>query len=108
MGLLLGFSTLGLLQIGEEERALESVRGLLRKDPNFLDMRAAETAILWAMGRQADAEEAWDRLQQSDEAGLYPKQFAIIRVQVRPSVRPIARPTTNLSPSISLSHSLSH
>ena len=74
---------LGLLQVGRDGQALEEVRSLLRKDPNFLDMRAAETAVLWALGDEEGAESAWTTLQSSDEAGLYPRQFAIARVQGR-------------------------
>ena len=66
-----------------ESQALEECRSLLRKDPNFLDMRAAETAILWAKGDREGAESAWTALQTMDEAGLYPRQFAIARVQGR-------------------------
>ena len=75
---------LGLLQVGRDADALEEIRGLLRRDPNFLDMRAAETAALWAQGEAEAAEAAWNVLQNADtDTGLYSKQFAIARVQGR-------------------------
>lgn len=50
---------LGLMQTSRDQEALEEVRSLLRKDPNFLDMRAAEAAILWALRDESGAETAW-------------------------------------------------
>lgn len=35
------------------------MRGLLRRYPDFADVRAALAAALWAEGLQADAEENW-------------------------------------------------
>lgn len=74
---------LGLMQVGRDEEALDEFRRLLRRDANFLDMRAAETAALWAQGDRSGAEAAWTQLQTADEGGLYPKQLAIARVQGR-------------------------
>mmetsp|Transcript_14677 Transcript_14677/g.41874 ORF Transcript_14677/g.41874 Transcript_14677/m.41874 type:complete len:305 (-) Transcript_14677:9-923(-) len=74
---------LGLMQTSRDQEALEEVRSLLRKDPNFLDMRAAEAAILWALRDESGAETAWSALQTADEGGLYAKQLAIARVQSR-------------------------
>jgi hypothetical protein len=36
--------------------ALRTARTILRKDPEFWDMRAAAAAFLWADGRGGDAE----------------------------------------------------
>ena len=75
---------LSLLQLERDGAALEEVRSLLRRDPNFLDMRAAETAALWALGDRSASEAAWNELQNLDsEAQLYSKRFAIARVQGR-------------------------
>ena len=71
---------LGLLQVGRDADALEEIRGLLRRDPNFLDMRAAETAALWAQGEAEAAEAAWNALQNADtdtgEVSLEANPFA--------------------------------
>jgi tetratricopeptide (TPR) repeat protein len=75
--------SLGLFQVEKTAEALEECRNLLRKDPNFLDMKAAETAFMWASGDREGAESAWTELQTKDEAGLYPRQFAIKRVEGR-------------------------
>ncbi|QDZ20377.1 hypothetical protein A3770_04p28950 [Chloropicon primus] len=82
---------LGLLQCSSDEESLAEIRGLLRKDPSFLDMKAAEVAALWATGNKGAAEEAWNSLQNSDkDSGLYSKRFAIARVQGRWPPRPTA------------------
>ena len=38
---------------------------MLRKDNNFLDMRCALVAFLWASGQTSAAETEWDSLQSS-------------------------------------------
>ena len=66
--------------MGRDADALEEIRGLLRRDPNFLDMRAAETAALWAQGEAEAAEAAWNALQNADtdtgEVSLEANPFA--------------------------------
>ena len=39
------------------------MRSLLRKYPEFTDMRAALVAALWNGGREGDAESEWERVQ---------------------------------------------
>jgi hypothetical protein len=48
-----------------DAEALKVARSVLRKDPEFLDMRCATTAFLWAMGETAAAEGEWNQLQQA-------------------------------------------
>ncbi len=38
------------------------LRSLLRKYPNFPDMRAALAAALWGVGEEAKAESEWQRV----------------------------------------------
>mmetsp|Transcript_24796 Transcript_24796/g.47008 ORF Transcript_24796/g.47008 Transcript_24796/m.47008 type:complete len:358 (+) Transcript_24796:62-1135(+) len=47
---------------GDAARALKEAQQLLRKDPQFWDMRAASTAFLWAMGDEAGAEAEFEKL----------------------------------------------
>ena len=49
------------MQTGDDTEALRAVRKVLARDPNFLDMRAAETAFLWAEGDSVQAEESYSR-----------------------------------------------
>lgn len=51
-----------LYEIGEEEVSVKIVRSLLRKYPDFQDMRAALAAMLWNEGREGDAESEWSRV----------------------------------------------
>jgi Tfp pilus assembly protein PilF len=53
---------LGKFQVGETGDALKITRTLLRKDPEFWDMRAAQTAFLWAEGYETEAEQEWQVL----------------------------------------------
>ncbi|KAK3265962.1 hypothetical protein CYMTET_25388 [Cymbomonas tetramitiformis] len=53
---------LALFQIGESEAGLKEAQSLVRKDPNFWDMRAAVTAFLWGAGQEAAAEASWEDL----------------------------------------------
>ncbi len=46
-------------QIGDHQEALRQIRNLVRKYPNFADVRAAITAILWVEGQQGEAESNW-------------------------------------------------
>ena len=51
--------SLALYQLGEKEQASTKMYNLVRKYPMFPDMRAALTAILWAEGKQGEAESNW-------------------------------------------------
>ena len=43
-----------------EDEALRQMEAISRRAPGSIDMRAARAALLWARGREAEAEEAWD------------------------------------------------
>lgn len=49
--------------LGDKEGAKRVMRNLLRKYPDFTDMRAALTAVLWEEGREGEAESEWERVQ---------------------------------------------
>ena len=53
---------LAKFQVGEVEDALKTTRRILRRDPEFWDMRAAQAAFLWAAGDEAQAETEWSSL----------------------------------------------
>ena len=53
---------LAKFQVGEVEDALKTTRRILRRDPEFWDMRAAQAAFLWAAGDEAQAESEWSAL----------------------------------------------
>jgi hypothetical protein len=56
------------------------------RDADFLDIRCALTAFLWADGQAAAAEDAWESLQQSQEglgAAIYSRSGAVARVRNR-------------------------
>eukprot|EP00803_Ostreobium_quekettii_P008462 evm.model.scf_868EXC.4 EVM.evm.TU.scf_868EXC.4 scf_868EXC:38965-41097(-) len=77
---------LAAFQVDRVGQAVREVRGLLRRDPAFLDMRCALVAFLWACGRESDAEDEWEALQQAgDGAGelLYSSSNAVNRVRGR-------------------------
>lgn len=48
--------------------AIKVAKNILRKDPDFLDVRCALTAFNWAVGNRAAAEDEWQRLQDSQGA----------------------------------------
>jgi hypothetical protein len=50
-------------QVGQDNAAIKEMRTLLRRFPDFQDMRAALAAALWAAGAQAQAEEEWSRVE---------------------------------------------
>ncbi|HEY9705971.1 MAG TPA: tetratricopeptide repeat protein, partial [Allocoleopsis sp.] len=50
---------LSLYQVGETKKATKIMEGLIRKYPQFADIRAALTVILWADGKQGEAESNW-------------------------------------------------
>ncbi|KAF6263949.1 hypothetical protein COO60DRAFT_1488071 [Scenedesmus sp. NREL 46B-D3] len=55
--------TLALYQLGRTEQAIREMRTLLRRYPDFPDMRAALAAAQWAAGREGDAETNWERVE---------------------------------------------
>ncbi|NJL91179.1 MAG: tetratricopeptide repeat protein [Coleofasciculaceae cyanobacterium SM2_1_6] len=50
---------LALYEIGEIDKSLQILRNLVRKYPQFADVRAALTAVLWSRGKQGEAESNW-------------------------------------------------
>lgn len=50
---------LALYEIGEVDKSLQIMRNLVRKYPQFADVRAALTAVLWSQGKQGEAESNW-------------------------------------------------
>lgn len=53
---------LAKFQTGDADGAMKSIRTILRRDPEFWDMRAAAAAFLWADGRESEAEQEWSQL----------------------------------------------
>jgi tetratricopeptide (TPR) repeat protein len=53
---------LSVYQTGADEEAMREMESLLRRYPDFSDIRAALAAALWASGKQAAAEEAFQRV----------------------------------------------
>lgn len=51
--------SLALYELGNKQEAIKKMRNLVRKYPMFADMRAALTAVLWAEGKQGEAESNW-------------------------------------------------
>lgn len=49
----------------KDSDAIKVAKNILRKDPDFLDVRCALTAFSWAAGNRAAAEDEWQRLQDS-------------------------------------------
>jgi len=41
---------------------MRQMRALLRRYPDFADVRAALAAALWASGREGEAETTWERV----------------------------------------------
>lgn len=54
---------LAMYQLGNTEEAIREMRSLLRRYPDFPDMRAALAAAQWAAGREGDAETNWQRVE---------------------------------------------
>lgn len=48
-----------LFELGKKEQAIREMRALLRRYPEFPDVRAALTAALWNVGKEGDAETNW-------------------------------------------------
>jgi tetratricopeptide (TPR) repeat protein len=55
-------TALALFQTAQDADALRVARALLRRDPEFWDMRAAAASFLWASGDEAGAEAEWNTL----------------------------------------------
>lgn len=55
--------SLALFQLGRRTEAERQMRALLRRYPDFVDVRAALAAALWADGLEAEAETAWLRVE---------------------------------------------
>jgi tetratricopeptide (TPR) repeat protein len=53
-------------QLGRHDEAVKMLTGLLRKYPEFCDVRAALVAIAWADGDIADAERNWTVVMEQD------------------------------------------
>ena len=53
---------LAKFQVNDVDGSLRVARNILRKDPEFWDVRALATAVLWADGREEDAEAEWQQL----------------------------------------------
>lgn len=50
---------LARFEMGEEDLAIRDMRALLRRYPEFPDVRAALTAALWRVGKEGEAESNW-------------------------------------------------
>eukprot|EP00798_Chlamydomonas_sp_ICE-L_P020732 gene20732-27547_t len=53
---------LAMYQQGQEEQAIRDMRALLRRYPDFPDMRAGLAAALWGQGLEGQAESTWERV----------------------------------------------
>ncbi|CAI7861288.1 unnamed protein product, partial [Closterium sp. NIES-54] len=53
---------LALYEVGNDNAAIKQMRNLLRRYPEFPDMRAALAVALYAAGLRAEAENAWSRV----------------------------------------------
>ena len=60
---------LAKFQVGQVDDAVRTTRRILRRDPEFWDMRAAQAAFLCARGDEAPAETEWAALCRSGRAG---------------------------------------
>ncbi len=57
---------IALYELGSTEAAIREMRGILRKYPNFVDVRAALTAVLWQDNRRGEAESNWVSVENLD------------------------------------------
>lgn len=57
---------LALYQLGDDDKAIKTMRFLARKYPGFGDMHAAIAMALWERGQRIDAEDEWYRATQND------------------------------------------
>lgn len=54
--------SIALFQLGQEREAVRNFRTLLRRYPEFPDVRAALVAGLWKLGMEEEAETEWTRV----------------------------------------------
>ena len=54
---------LAKFQLGRRNEAIKSFRALLRRYPDFIEVRAAFAAALWADGKEEEAEDNWTRVE---------------------------------------------
>ncbi|NJK36033.1 MAG: tetratricopeptide repeat protein [Oscillatoriales cyanobacterium SM2_2_1] len=57
---------IALYELGETDAAIREMRGILRKYPNFVDVRAALTAVLWQENKRGEAESNWVSVENLD------------------------------------------
>ncbi|KAL6756497.1 hypothetical protein V8C86DRAFT_66524 [Haematococcus lacustris] len=84
--LALANAALAAFQDQQDALAVRVARQVVRRDPEFLDMRAGLVAMLYGSGRVAEAEEEWDTLQEAQDglgAALYNKRVALDRIKGR-------------------------
>ncbi len=57
----LGYANYGitLFEVGAQAKSLQVLKSLARKYPNYADVRAALTAVLWETGNWGEAESQW-------------------------------------------------
>lgn len=75
--MLLCCRSIALFQLGQEREAVREFRTLLRRYPEFPDVRAALVAGLWKLGMEEEAETEWLRVEDprySDESWLKNKR----------------------------------
>jgi len=61
-GIALANLALAKFQVNDVDGSLRVARAILRRDPEFWDVRAFTAAALWASGRESDAEAEWSSL----------------------------------------------
>ncbi len=61
-----GNNAIALYQVGKTDDAIKAMKNILRKYPNFTDVRAALTASLWANKQQGEAESNWVSVENLD------------------------------------------
>lgn len=77
---------LASFQIGDTASAIQTARGLLRKDQNFLDTRCALVAFLWGEGKESEAENEFRTLQEAQDGlggEIYSRAVMVQRVANR-------------------------
>ena len=60
---------LAKFQTADVDGAMKAARTILRRDPEFWDVRSAAAAFLWAAGSEAEAEQEWAQLCRSGRGG---------------------------------------
>jgi tetratricopeptide (TPR) repeat protein len=61
-----GNNAIALYEIGETDAAIKAMKNILRKYPNFTDVRASLTAALWVGKKQGEAESNWVSVEKLD------------------------------------------